>query len=109
FSKDPAKQKRLKELEEGPEYNFKRSQGNLKALTKAGLSGSLEDSFKIFVKLMEDAAAAGVTMTPGTKIDLRTELPGPSAKLIIESKWKVQERLDSGEIILRLDTLIYAA
>jgi hypothetical protein len=58
---------------------------------------------------MQDAASAGVEMTQGTKLDLRTEIPGPSARLFVQSIWKVQKRIDTGEIIVRLDTVIYAA
>jgi hypothetical protein len=108
FAKQPEKQKRLKELE-GPEYNFQRSQGNLNALTKAGFSASSpEDENRILVKLMQDAAAAGVDMKPGTKCDLRSEVSGPPGKLIIHSVWKVQKRIDTGELIFRLDTFYYA-
>ena len=82
----------------------------MNALTKAGIDAdSLDSAFRIIVKLMQDAAGEGVEMTPGTKVDLRTELPGPSARLFIQSIWKVQKRIDTGEIILRLDTVIYAA
>jgi hypothetical protein len=47
FSKDEAKVKRLKFLQEGPEYNYKRSQGNLKALLNVGIIDSVENINKI--------------------------------------------------------------
>lgn len=57
FTKDETKVKRLKSLKEGPEYNYKRSQGNLNALLSVGMIASVENGNKIISHLLDVGAS----------------------------------------------------
>ncbi len=83
FSKNFNKQKRLEELEK-KEHNYQRSQGNLKAILKAGLEVTNAVIDELILHLLN--VGNGVM---GTKIETRF-----SPLLIIESCWRV---LPSGE------------
>ncbi len=107
FAKTPGKKERIKELEK-KEHNFERSADNLRNLQAAGMSGSIDDAFKITLHLLEQAKSFGALVTVGQSISHTSRVDAPSGPLVIDSRWKIQQHLASGEIIVRLDTLIYA-
>ncbi|HEX6289738.1 MAG TPA: hypothetical protein VFZ66_11135, partial [Herpetosiphonaceae bacterium] len=105
FAKDPAKQKRLKWIEEKPLHNYQRSQGNLKSLLKAGMDpDSLQDAFKIMEHLISEIEKLDVELVVGTKIDHGSKMVVPNGSMKVDSKWEVK---DGTPPLLYLDTIIY--
>ena len=87
FNKDQTKVKRLKFLEEGPEYNYKRSQGNLKVLLNVGMVDSVENLNKIISHLLD----IGATVTVDTRLRHPSRLKAPNGQMKVVSTWKILE------------------
>ncbi|NET62053.1 MAG: hypothetical protein F6K47_39850 [Symploca sp. SIO2E6] len=106
FTKNPKKQKRIKQIEKGPLHNYQRSQGNLQSLLKAGMNpDSLEDAFKIIGHILEEIEKLGVEMKVGNKVEHTSAIEAPNGKMVIVSHLSVKEETPP---IIYLDTITYA-
>ncbi|WP_158516614.1 hypothetical protein [Scytonema hofmannii] len=87
FSKNQTKVKRLRFLEEGPEYNYKRSQGNLKVLLNVGMVDSVDNVNEIISHLLD----IGATITVDTRVRHPSRLEAPNGQMKVVSTWKILE------------------
>ncbi|NEO76810.1 hypothetical protein [Moorena sp. SIO4G3] len=106
FARNPKKQKRIKQIEQGPLHNYQRSQGNLQSLLKAGMNpDSLEDAFKIIGHVLEEIGKLGVEMEVGNKVKHVSAIEAPRGKMVIDSHLSVKEGTPP---IVYLDTITYS-
>lgn len=88
FNKNPEKRNRLQVLA-AKESNQKKSQENLQALFKVGLSNSLEDVKKIISHLLGYGATIIVSTAGGRMV--RSQMDAPQGPLTLQAGWKVLE------------------